>query len=109
MTALTIIEYISRYQGKTAIIEHKGAYTYGELLASSGGVASYLLNGGEDLHEARVAFIVPSGFEYVSILLGIWRAGGIAVPLCVSHPDPEIEYVVRDSGAGVVIDRKSVV
>lgn len=103
MTELTIIENMRRYKNNTAVFDSKGVYTYGELLASSGSVASHLLKGREDLREARVAFIVPPGFEYVSILLGIWRAGGIAVPLCVSHPDPEIEYVVRDSGAGVVI------
>jgi malonyl-CoA/methylmalonyl-CoA synthetase len=36
-------------------------------------------------------------------MLGVWRAGGIAVPLCVSHPDPELEYVLGDSGAEVLI------
>ena len=30
---------------------------------------------------------------------GIWRAGGITVPLCPSHPLPELEYVVEDSQA----------
>ena len=45
----------------------------------------------------------PSSFEYISIMLGIWRAGGIAVPLCTSHPDPELEYVIKDSTAGIVI------
>jgi malonyl-CoA/methylmalonyl-CoA synthetase len=34
---------------------------------------------------------------------GIWRAGGVAVPLAVSHPPAELEYVIRDSGASVVV------
>jgi malonyl-CoA/methylmalonyl-CoA synthetase len=29
--------------------------------------------------------------------------GGIVVPLCMSHPDREIEYVLKDSGASVVL------
>jgi malonyl-CoA/methylmalonyl-CoA synthetase len=34
---------------------------------------------------------------------GVWRAGGVAVPLAVSHPPAELEYVIRDSGASVVV------
>ncbi len=107
MSDLTIIKNISRYKSNTAVFDYKDLYTYGDLLASSGSAASYLLNGRNDLNESRVAFFVPSSFEYVSILLGIWRAGGIAVPLCVTHPDPELEYVIEDSGAEVVLaDRR---
>src|SRR5207302_662218 len=36
-------------------------------------------------------------------LLGIWRAGGVAVPLAVSYPAAELEYVIRDSAAEIVI------
>jgi len=53
-------------------------------------VASALLDGAADLGEARVAFLVRPGHEYVATLLGIWRAGGVAVPLWVSHPLPEL-------------------
>src|SRR2546426_10859175 len=34
---------------------------------------------------------------------GIWRAGGVAVPLAVSHPPPELEYVIRDAEAEIVV------
>ena len=33
------------------------------------------------LQERPVAFLVPPGFHYVAVQWGIWRAGGIAVPL----------------------------
>ena len=39
----------------------------------------------------------------MAIQWGIWRAGGIAVPLAVSHPPPELEYTIRDSDASVVV------
>jgi malonyl-CoA/methylmalonyl-CoA synthetase len=103
MHELPIVSRISTYLKNIAITDSKGAYTYGDLLAKSERVASRLLDGQSDLGEARIAFIVPSGFEYVSIMLGIWRAGGIAVPLCVTHPDPELEYVIGDCGAEAVI------
>jgi len=39
----------------------------------------------------------------VAIQWGIWRAGGIAVPLAVSHPPAELEYVIRDADAETVV------
>lgn len=35
--------------------------------------------------------------------LAAWRAGCIAVPLCITHPLPELEYVTTDSGAVLVV------
>jgi len=57
----------------------------------------------EDLAEARVALSRPPGFHYVVTEWGIWRAGGIAVPLAVSHPPPELAYVIRDAEAEAVV------
>ena len=88
---------------KTAIIATEGAFTYQDLLDNSHQVASLLLQEKEDLQEERIAFIVPSGFNYVAIQWGIWRSGGIAVPLCTSHPQPELEYVIDDTQASVII------
>ncbi|HEX8450790.1 MAG TPA: AMP-binding protein, partial [Longimicrobium sp.] len=56
-----------------------------------------------DLDGARVAFLVPPGWEYAAVQWGVWRAGGIAVPLAVSHPEAELEYVVQDADAEAVI------
>lgn len=88
---------------RTAIEDHTGPRSYGELLDASARVAATLLDSGADLDEARVAFFVTPGFDHVAVQWGIWRAGGIAVPLALSHPDAELEYVIRDSGAGVLI------
>ena len=41
--------------------------------------------------------------RYVVVSRGIWLAGGVAVPLAISHPPAELEYVVRDSGASIVV------
>ena len=56
-----------------------------------------------DLAEARVAFLVPPSFAYVTISRGIWLAGGVAVPLAVSHPPAELEHVIRDAHASIVV------
>ncbi len=103
MSRIEFIKRVSRYRNKIAVIDSKGSYTYGDLMSCSESAASNLLGNEKDLKEKRVAFLIPSSFEYAAVMLGVWRAGGIAVPLCVSHPDPELDYVIENSGAGFVI------
>jgi malonyl-CoA/methylmalonyl-CoA synthetase len=86
-----------------AIIAAEGAFTYEELDDASRRVAGALLADNQDLKQTRVAFLVPPGFTYAAVQRGIWRAGGVAVPLATSHPPAELEYVIRDTGAGLVV------
>ncbi len=100
---LSLLTRAEEHQTRTAIIATEGIFTYGDLLDASARVAACLLNGEDDLREKRVAFLIPPGFHYVATQWGIWRAGGTAVPLCVSHPQPELEYAIDDSGAEIVV------
>ncbi len=88
---------------RAAIVAPEGAFTYRDLLDASARVATRLLAGREDLAEARVAFLAPAGFHYAATQWGIWRAGGIAVPLAISHPAAELEYVIRDAATESVV------
>jgi len=81
----------------------KATFTYTELLQTSSTVAAALLGGREDLREERIAFAVTPGFAWVATLWGIWRAGGVAVPLPLSSPTPELEYFIDDSGASTLV------
>jgi malonyl-CoA/methylmalonyl-CoA synthetase len=86
-----------------AIISNGRGHTYEELDEASKRVAGALLGDNEDLNQTRVAFLVTPGFAYAAVQRGIWRAGGVAVPLAVSHPPAELDYFIRDSGASVVV------
>jgi malonyl-CoA/methylmalonyl-CoA synthetase len=88
---------------RSAIVGADGAYTYDDLDAASRRVAAALLGAETDLQQARVAFLVPPSCAYAAVQRGIWRAGGVAVPLATSHPPAELEYVIRDSAATWVI------
>ena len=88
---------------RTAISTSLGEYTYEQLWDASGRVASGLLQGRADLNQDRVCFLAPRGFSWTAIQLGIWRAGGIAVPLSELHPQQEMEYVVGDSQASQLV------
>jgi malonyl-CoA/methylmalonyl-CoA synthetase len=104
---LPLVTRAQQHSKRTAIVTADGQFSYQDLLGLSGRIATRLLDGADDLREARVAFLVPPGFEYVATQWGIWRAGGIAVPLCVSHPRPELEYVATNSDASIVVAHPS--
>src|SRR6188474_1373043 len=88
---------------RAAIVASGQSYSYEELDAASRRVAGALLGDNEDLNQTRVAFLNAPGFAYAAVQRAIWRAGGVAVPLAVSHPPAELDYVIRDSGASVVV------
>ena len=46
-----------------------------------------------------MAILAEPGAGFVAALLGTWRAGGVAVPLALSHPPAEHAHVLDDSGA----------
>lgn len=83
-----------------------GSLTYSELLHRAGCMARVVLDAvyGPDadavsLGGKPVAFLCQPGQDYVVTQWAIWWAGGTAVPLCTSHPLPELEYVIEDSQA----------
>ena len=88
---------------RTALIEPEGQCTYGDLLDRSARAAAALLADAGDLAEARVAYLVAPGIDHVATQWGIWRAGGMAVPLCPQHPGPELAHVLDDADASVVV------
>lgn len=100
---LKLVENATLNLDNQAIISGEQTYTYKELLESSHQFASLLLESTSDLSETRVAFMVSPGFDYVSVQWGIWRAGGIAVPLCISYPLPSLQYVIEDTEAQIVV------
>lgn len=83
----------------TALIFGSDAATYGELRAAVDVFAQTLLGERADLDEERIAMLLPSGRDYVVALLGIWRAGGVAVPLSTAAAAKELEYALRTARA----------
>ena len=94
------------FADSVAILDPNGEYTYQQLIDASNQWAYRFLLGATDLDGARVAFMVQPGFHYVAVQWGIWKAGGVAVPLCVTYPIASLQYVLEDTGASqVVIDQ----
>lgn len=100
---IPIIKRAESFSGRRAVVSAEGAFTYGDLLSASECAASALLNGGDDLNGARVVFLAPGGFHHLAVQWGIWRSGGIAVPLALSETEREVRYKIEDSEPDVLI------
>ncbi len=72
--------------------------TYGELWDRAARVAGGLRAAGLDRGD-RAAILLPNGVDWVLAFWGAQLAGVVAVPVNTRFKQPEIEYVVSDSGA----------
>ena len=103
---LQFFEQAKKHLSNDAIIHDGVIYKYAQLIASAEKFSGILLNNTPDLNEARVAFMVSPGFDYVKTLWAIWIAGGVAVPLCITHPLPSLEYVLDDTHSSILVVSK---
>jgi malonyl-CoA/methylmalonyl-CoA synthetase len=103
MPELPLIARAKSHRNSVAIRSELGESTYENLLNRSQSIASALLADVDDLHETRVAALLPAGPEYVATQWGVWRAGGIHLPLSLAATEPEWEYALTDSGAAIVL------
>jgi malonyl-CoA/methylmalonyl-CoA synthetase len=100
---LELIERAAAAGDRLAVVDEGGEFTYERLLEDSAAVARALLGSDDDLGERPVAFLCQPGYHYVTTQWGIWRAGGTAVPLAVSHPEVELDDAIDRCGAGTAV------
>ena len=100
---LDLIQRAQNHAANRAIISNGVSYQYKELLDASQQFSMQLLAGQQHLQEARVAFMVNPGFDYVKVQWAIWQAGGVALPLCLTHPLPSLQYVLEDTAASIIV------
>lgn len=71
---------------------------YDELNLRINQFATGLLAGKASLQEERIAFFIPASVDYVTVMLGIWRAGGVAVPLNIASAVAELDHYLSCAG-----------
>ena len=94
---LDIFKNAEQYSERVALRDKTGSYTYKDIVKASDKTASALIGNDSDLKEQRIGFLIPPSFEYVSILWGIWKAGGIGIPLSLSATESELTHYLEDS------------
>jgi malonyl-CoA/methylmalonyl-CoA synthetase len=100
---MSLFSRAEQFGTRVALIADDATLTYESLLERSAAMAAHLLGLRDSLHGERIAFLVVPSAAHVVVQWGIWRAGGIAVPLCVQHPAPELAHVIEDSGATCIV------
>ena len=95
------------FADRIAVVDEGRPFSYGDLQrdawAWSARLTEECREGGTGLAGQPVAYLVPPGRTHVALQLGIWTAGAIAVPLAVSHPLRELEYVLDDARPRIVV------
>ena len=100
---LAIISRASHFTDSIAAIDSSGSHTYSEILVLANSTANKLLMDKNDLKEERILFMVAPGHKYIATQWGIWIAGGIAVPIALSHPVEEINHIVEDTSCKKIV------
>ncbi|WP_448626752.1 AMP-binding protein [Geodermatophilus sp. URMC 64] len=87
-----------------AVVAGDRRLSWGELDAeidrTAAGYAARGLAPGE-----RVAVQLPNGVPWLCAAIGALRAGLVVVPVNTAYTDPELEYVLGDSGASLLVVR----
>ena len=100
---LDIFIKAEQYDQRLALRDQDRSYTYKDLVKASTNIASALLSEKLDLKEERIGFLISPSFNYVSILWGIWKAGGIGVPLSLSATESELTHYLEDAKISLLI------
>ena len=103
---LSIFKNAEQHAERVALRDETGSYTYKDIVKASNKTASALIGDDSDLKEKRIGFLIPPSFEYVSILWGIWKAGGIGIPLSLSATESELIHYLNDSKISLLISDK---
>lgn len=97
-----ILNQLRKTPESEALICGAEVLTYSQLDRRSEALAERL-RAQRDWTEKPIGILAPSGWEFTSSLLGIWKVGGIAVPLQPHHPLTELEYLVQDTGLDTIL------
>ena len=84
--------FLNSNSAEVALVEGDDKHTYSEVNDRIKLFSSGILGKKEDLNEERIAFFLPASLDYVTAMHGVWRAGGIAVPLNVASAVSELDH-----------------
>lgn len=100
--AAILAEPARRRPGRTALVEGELRLTFGELWEQARAQAAALVNLGVRPGD-RVALMAPNTAEFPRAYYAILAAGGVVVPVHLLLSAEEVEHVLRDSGATLLL------
>ncbi|WP_456599593.1 AMP-binding protein [Blastococcus sp. SYSU DS0616] len=85
-----------------AVVTGDRRLSWGELDAAADRAAAGYADRGLTAGD-RVAVQLPNGLDWLRAVLGGLRAGLVVVPVNTAYTDPELEHVLTDSGAALLV------
>ena len=104
---LKVFKQLNSFKERVAIESEGIEFSYAHLIEKSDLIASFLLGEKKDLMEERIGFLINPNIDYICTLWGIWKAGGIAVPLSLSAKENELDHYISDSAIKLIITSDS--
>lgn len=100
-------EQVKQNPGRTALSWKDKSMTYSELDRLSGITAGVLMENGAS-RGSTVGILADHSPEMIISILGVLKSGAAYVPLDKEYPEKRIEYMLEDSGAGLLLTQHSV-
>lgn len=95
-------EVVVDFPRKKILADKNGAYSSDEIFRTAQFVGAEILEH-KNYKDERICLLAPPGLPYVAGMLGGMMSGAMMVPLCVDHPKAELEHVITDSGAKIIL------
>jgi amino acid adenylation domain-containing protein len=93
---------VARRGAAEAVRDPEGRLGYDDLWARSGALASALRTAGLEAGQV-VGVLAPRGRALLPAMLGIWRAGGVYLPLDPEFPAARLETITADAGMALLL------
>ncbi len=96
----------ARFGEREALVSSRRRMTYRELAAESAAIAGGLAARGVG-QGTRVGLLMPNWPEWIAIAFGVWRAGGVLVPLSTLNRPREMAHCLVHVGVEVLVAVRS--
>ncbi|KAI1331031.1 acetyl-CoA synthetase-like protein [Xylariaceae sp. FL0255] len=105
---LPIFEAIAQHDPQSTAVVHcmsGRSFRYGELLPDICRARDQILEaaGKSDVRGECIAFLIENSYDYVVTFLAILSLRAIALPLSPPFPAPELQYIIEQSGATLLL------
>jgi long-chain acyl-CoA synthetase len=94
--------HADKRKNKVALLAGEDNITYEQVLASTDKLAGFLADKGVGKGE-KVALFLQNSPEFIYAIFAISKLGAILVPINTFLKDEELTYILKDSGASVLI------